>query len=278
MAAARRVRWECPAGKHPAVLGPTKPRRDNIVRYCLPCSQATGKLTERVAPTVERRREAAAERAAAKRKAKATRDKAREDAYYTVAGEDLRVLYKRLARHVGEHGKLARRRMPRLVITRRRSVPSSRYGAASPYEWTIWISDYPGIDRADVTETLLHEMVHLYVGGDPNDKRRWHGKQFHRTFREAFSSAFPHARVYGDGAPTAYHGGYARALRDLWATPEQNRTVAARREETANEIEQEIANGASKDDFVSPAWFRGYAATLRRLAEEKETRIARRSS
>jgi len=50
-----RVRWECPtcgAG----VLAATKPRRNNIARYCLPCSGKAGVLVERLCPTLERQR------------------------------------------------------------------------------------------------------------------------------------------------------------------------------------------------------------------------------
>lgn len=61
------VRWDCPNGLHPGVLGPVRPRMDNTVRYCLPCSERAGVLVRRVAPTLERKRKARDERAAAKR-------------------------------------------------------------------------------------------------------------------------------------------------------------------------------------------------------------------
>lgn len=278
MAAAKRTRWECPTGEHPAVLGPTKPRRDNIVRYCLPCSQATGKLVERVAPVVERRRVEQAARTTAKRKAREARTKAKEDAYFTVAGVDLRVELKRMARLPAFRGRKGRlyRRTPSLVVTRRKYVPS-RLGAASPWENKIWISDYAGIDRADVLETLLHEMVHIHIGHDPSDRAHWHGKEFRSKLREAFDEAFPEARRWGIHE-NRYHGDYARALRDAWATPEGNRAVADRRDELAAEIEGRIANGESKDDFVDPKQLRWYAEHLRKLADEKVARVERAAS
>ena len=61
-----RVRWDCPNG-HPGVLGPMRPRMDSVVRYCLTCSQQTGRLVPRVAPALERKREAKRQRDAAKR-------------------------------------------------------------------------------------------------------------------------------------------------------------------------------------------------------------------
>jgi hypothetical protein len=62
-----RIRWDCPNGRHPGVLGPTRPRMDSVVRYCLTCSQQTGRLVLRVAPTLERKRAAKQQREAAAR-------------------------------------------------------------------------------------------------------------------------------------------------------------------------------------------------------------------
>lgn len=56
MAKARRVRWECPNGLHPAVLGSTRPPLDATVRVCLDCSKGSTRLVQRVAPALERQR------------------------------------------------------------------------------------------------------------------------------------------------------------------------------------------------------------------------------
>lgn len=69
------LRWECPNGLHSGVLAPSKPRRDDVRRYCLDCSTKSGRLTERVSPKLAGKREAAAERV--KLKAAARREKAR---------------------------------------------------------------------------------------------------------------------------------------------------------------------------------------------------------
>ena len=71
------VRWTCPNSLHPGVLGPSKPRRDNICRYCFACSEKAGKLVERVVPKLEAKRQSRKERAA--EKAKAERAKASEE-------------------------------------------------------------------------------------------------------------------------------------------------------------------------------------------------------
>lgn len=50
----RRVRWTCPQCDKGA-LGPGRPRKNNAVRYCLPCTAKTGKLIERVHLAKERK-------------------------------------------------------------------------------------------------------------------------------------------------------------------------------------------------------------------------------
>jgi hypothetical protein len=39
-------RWVCPNGC-PGVHAPDKPRADDVRRYCLPCSEASGRLVRR---------------------------------------------------------------------------------------------------------------------------------------------------------------------------------------------------------------------------------------
>jgi len=74
MAAVKRTRWVCPTCDD-GRLGPTRPRKDNIVRYCLPCSAAAGKLVERATPALDKRRVAQADKAKAKYGAKVKRQK-----------------------------------------------------------------------------------------------------------------------------------------------------------------------------------------------------------
>ena len=218
-----RVRWECPTGQHPAILASTRPARDAIVRYCLKCSEASGKLTPRVAPALERKRAAATEKAATKAKAQRARaaaakarKKAAEDAKHTVEGVDLRVEYKKLlklrtfgtsffARDRNGNLELA---APELVISRRTSYPLSQLGYAQQIGWgqhRITIATYPGQTLADARETLVHELVHVYVGLEHGHDAR---------FREAMTKAFKEAyKVLPVGvAHNRYHGRYAEAL------------------------------------------------------------------
>jgi hypothetical protein len=52
------VLWYCPRGIHNAVRGPTRPRQDNLCRYCVACSQDDEKLVKRSARAVEAKRAA----------------------------------------------------------------------------------------------------------------------------------------------------------------------------------------------------------------------------
>jgi len=52
----KQVRWKCAICNH-GLLAPTKPRKNYVRRYCLPCSSKSGKLVERVAPSLEKKRE-----------------------------------------------------------------------------------------------------------------------------------------------------------------------------------------------------------------------------
>lgn len=81
------IRWECPTSKHPGVLGPERPRKENACRYCLPCTAETGKLTERVAPVLARKRAQAEEKAKAARATEAARKAGRRTAQRATRAE-----------------------------------------------------------------------------------------------------------------------------------------------------------------------------------------------
>ena len=66
---AKNVRWKCPTCDN-GVLAPSRPRMNDIRRYCLPCSKKAGVLVERVAPALEKQRAVRAEANKAKAKAK----------------------------------------------------------------------------------------------------------------------------------------------------------------------------------------------------------------
>ena len=162
--------------------------------------------------------------------------------YYVVAGIDLRA---ELARFIALElfapvpgigvpsvlGSDVRAYVPVLKIRRCREKPRSRLGsctlrgvhrltnirvlgAPSPVRGTphheIRISAYPGISPHDVRETLLHELVHAFVG-----LHQGHGPRFKMTLRRAAHQAFgvqpillsrchgEISRLLGGASPTA---------------------------------------------------------------------------
>ena len=101
--------WRCPdCGNQKRAPG--KPRRNDVRRFCLPCSQRTGYMVERVCPVLETKRAKAKAKVSAKGKAvraKATAvrkiKKASADDMYFVDGVDVRPIYKRMQTILKRH-------------------------------------------------------------------------------------------------------------------------------------------------------------------------------
>ena len=183
----------------------------------------TGKLTQRIAPALERKRAAAAQSAAAKAKAQRARaaaarakKKQAENDRYMVEGVDLRVEYKKLLKlRTFKKGFFAKDRndkwvlaAPELRISRRTQYPSSQLGFAEQIGWgqhRITVATYPGQTLADARETLVHEIVHVFVGLEHG-----HDARFREVMTKAFKEAY---KVLPVGvAHNRYHGRYAEAL------------------------------------------------------------------
>ena len=94
--------WRCPdCGNQKRAPG--KPRRNDVRRFCLPCSQRTGYMVERVCPTLEKKRTKVKAKVSAKGKAvraKATavrkiKEATIEKTFY-IDGVDVRPILKRM--------------------------------------------------------------------------------------------------------------------------------------------------------------------------------------
>lgn len=204
----KRIRWECPAGKHPGVLGPSRPRRDNIVRYCLPCSEAAGKLVERVAPALERKRTTVAQRRDAQARTRLGRERAGlaqrykvevldyDEGTTVVDARDLLVRAwnsKELREARVENWGPGRVFPPDLTIrrsdgstkwrTRRprgRASGHSKYGCGS-----IVLTVGPGLGREWLEAIIIHEAVHSALpSGD------WHRPLWRSTYLRTVSEVY----------------------------------------------------------------------------------------
>ena len=163
MAKARRIRWECPSGQHPGVLGPTRPPRDSVVRYCWPCSAESGRLVERIAPALERKRAAGAARSVTKQQAKAERERAAKlaavSAKVTDRDEPVRVdmLLAEVWRLPTRKLEAPQRRtLPRLKV-RRGAKP---YTTGHCYYGARIVVTVGQVDYADLVGLVIHEAAH----------------------------------------------------------------------------------------------------------------------
>lgn len=218
--AAKRVRWECPNGLHPGVLGSTRPPKDAVVRFCWPCSQESGRLVARSVPALERQRAAATAAATAKKRRRVERDRERAAAALIVpvidaggatfelnAGELLAAAWKtdELQAALGETWKYpGRQPMPELVIRRGRadagrpalraerglhpdSLPIRERDAMSGRAWPnrIVLTVRPGLGHEWLRAIVVHEAAHSACVSDEGHGRRWRSAYL-RAVRELY--------------------------------------------------------------------------------------------
>jgi len=84
--------WKCPECGS-GVRGPERPRKNNVVRYCLPCSGKAGVLVERIVPALEVKRKAAKVRASKKAATKRSAALQREKQRRMVDGYDMGLVF-----------------------------------------------------------------------------------------------------------------------------------------------------------------------------------------
>ena len=190
----KQVRWSCPNGC-PAVLGPSKPRRNASVRYCLTCSADSPRLVERTAPALERKREARAQKLVVIKQARKERHAERLAAYYTVSGVNLLVEMRAALKAPVFKGM----KEPDLVVRNRSGI--GVYGRAWYHRHQILVNRIPGLTANDVRDTLLHELAHLCTGR--TSRREHHGVAWKSNFRlacEQFLGVRPrvHTRFGGE--------------------------------------------------------------------------------
>lgn len=189
----KQARWKCPqcgAG----ILAPTKPRRDDVRRYCLPCSAKGGRLVERIAPALEAKREQRA--AFVSEKARQKRQVARRRAEPKKAQERCDAIRRRIIekeavriwKHMKEWHK--GKPLPRIEIVRGRN-----WGAQRGYAFSGWSRIQVNVDADQspmrskrVWAVLAHELAHIAcppinTGGK---KRDTHHQMFYYCLREAW--------------------------------------------------------------------------------------------
>lgn len=176
-------RWICPncnAGK----LAPARPQKDDVRRFCLPCSAKTGKLVERTCPSLEAERaqryqakleKQRRKRAAATKKRKLA--KMMENARFRVGSVDLRQELGRIWK-VQNQEPFTRPR-PRLIC---KQTGSGR-GWANRGAIFVATGD---TSEAIVLATLAHEVAHITV----RDWTENHGMVWRKEFVRVVKAAF----------------------------------------------------------------------------------------
>lgn len=177
------TRWKCPTCGH-GLLAPERPRRNDIRRYCLPCSKTAGVLVERIAPRLEAARAAAKQKQAAKEKEvrkKAAAKRAPIKAAETRARQRQAIFEKEAERIWALLGEWSGRQLgkpPTITIVKAHRGWVS--GQANRWNARIRIGGR-STGGADVWETLAHELVHGVV--NVKHAEGAHGRTFYQALR-----------------------------------------------------------------------------------------------
>lgn len=162
------VRWKCPICES-GLLAPSRPRMNDVRRYCLPCSEETGKLVQRTAPALEKKRatkkvqssaKASAKRATAAKKKAPAKQQARIDAQRVkMINKEAEKIWALMSEFHG--GK----RLPVINIVRAQNR-GSQYGYALPSANQIQVNvdrDQTNYRSRRVWQVLAHELAHCAV-------------------------------------------------------------------------------------------------------------------
>lgn len=197
MARSKQVRWECPSGKHRAVLASTRPRANATAWFCLRCSEEQGVLVERVAPALVRRRAARAERARARaRRLRAVaasrwivevREADGSTGTLDVIAEVYRMMRLREVRAVA-----VTRRRPEITLHRTRS--QGGFSGRGWPQWRVHFSIGQLVSRQSLEEIILHEVLHYVLPGGVS-----HGPAFRKALLRAAAELYPCIVVRNEG-------------------------------------------------------------------------------
>lgn len=179
--------WTCPKCSSTR-RAPSKPRKNDVRRYCLTCSDETGKLVERVCPALEKRREKRiVERVAAR-----IMDVAERAQRALEFPECLHEEWKRMCRLPTAREGLKRFGPPTLILKGRAAASPSRgrIGTARFGRREVLIYPFRGSPIA-VREAMLHELAHhvnyrrvQFVLGKTLTDARGHGDTFRAVLKD----------------------------------------------------------------------------------------------
>lgn len=174
---AKQVRWKCEICDN-GLLAPSRPRKNDVRRYCLPCSAKRGTLVERTAPALQKKREQRTALVQQKNKEKRIqvakklqptkerikRTKQRQAIFEKEADRIWSLFY--------PEGTFRKRPPIRIVFSRSGGCSGVNYGSS-----IVVRIGRRSSGSADVWETLAHELCHSVV--PTSVKNGSHGKAFY---------------------------------------------------------------------------------------------------
>ena len=182
---AKQVRWKCSICDD-GLLAPTRPRKNDVRRYCLPCSTKRGTLVERIAPALEKKREKRSSLVQQKNKEKRVRvaKKLQPEKERMKRAKQRQMIFDKEADRIWKlfYPQGTNRRRPRINIV------FSRYRGCSGYYNGSVVIRIPRTSSGSVSswETLAHELCHAVVPTSTRDGS--HGKAFYVALKNVIET------------------------------------------------------------------------------------------
>ena len=182
---AKQVRWKCPICDD-GLLAPTRPRRNDVRRYCLPCSTKSGRLVDRLAPSLEKQREKRTAIVQQKNKEKRVRvaKKLQPEKERMRRAKQRQAIFEKEADRIWSlfYPEGTNRRRPRINI-----VFSRNRGCSGYYNGSVLIR-IPRWSSGGVSawEVLAHELCHAVVPTNLRDGS--HGRAFYVALKNVIEA------------------------------------------------------------------------------------------
>ena len=175
--------WTCPNPNHKGVRAPGRMRKDDVRRFCWPCSLEVGTLVERHAPALEAKRKNARDARLEKERVQRSRQRELRTARETIDGVDVG---KEIARLI----KLPALRDELPARLRGKSVPLNLERGNGRYSGRAWPRTrihlrLGQIPAAEVRAIICHELAHYVLPEREHHSDRW-ARCYARVIREAY--------------------------------------------------------------------------------------------
>ena len=193
-----RIRWSCPSGEHPGALAPTRLRKIDIRRFCIPCSEFKGVLTERVAPALEARKKKRVKKVARKKKKKLPKPPP------VVAGVNVVDEVRRIeALDVVIAAYTSLERTPVGINVRCRRKGDYTTGYASYLECRVTLTFPLNCSYAKMATLVAHEIAHIATATGENHGMAWRD-MFLAILRDGYNFEVEWPRVADTEKPASY--------------------------------------------------------------------------